>query len=70
MSTQYLAILINLLTTFLPLVGITVESKALETTIQTLVAVGTGLWVLYQRNMLRKVEVGEASDVTPLGVRK
>lgn len=69
MSTQYIAILVNLLVMLLPLVGITVESQALETTIQTIVAVVSGLWVMYQRTTLEK-SIGGRGDVTIFGVRK
>lgn len=69
MSTQYIAIIVNLLVMLLPLVGVTVESQAVETTIQTLTAVVTGLWVMYQRTTLEK-SIGGRGDVTILGKRK
>lgn len=61
MSTTVIAVIVNLLVTVLPLVGITVDSGAVETTIQTLVAVLTGLWIWAER-----VKRG---DVNEFGVR-
>ena len=58
MSTTIGAIILNLLVVGLPYLGITVGDAALTTTIQTLVAVATGLWVWYQRTLPRKSEVG------------
>ena len=49
MSSTYIAILTNLLVTVLPLIGITIGTEAITTTVQTLVAVITGLWVLKER---------------------
>lgn len=69
-STQIVAVILNLLVVILPLFGVTVESDRLETTIQTLVAVGTGAWIWFQRTQLRKVESGETSDVTVGGFKK
>ena len=62
MSTTILATIINLAVTLLPLIGITVDSTSLETTIQTLVALGTGIWIWYQRV--------KSGGVSKLGVRK
>ena len=61
MSTTIIAVIINLLSMLLPKIGVSVESQSLETTIQTLVAVVTGVWIWYKR-----VKVG---DVNALGVR-
>ncbi len=61
-STTIAAVIINLLSVGLPLIGIRVESDALTTTVQTVIALVTGLWIWYQR-----VKVG---DVTTLGRRK
>jgi hypothetical protein len=62
MSTTISAVIINLLSVLLPKVGVQVGSDELTVTIQTLVAVATGLWIWVER-----VKRG---DVTPLGRRK
>lgn len=69
MSTQYIAIIVNLLVVILPLFGVTVESQQLETTIQTITAIITGIWVMYQRTTLVKAENG-VGDVNILGGRR
>lgn len=45
----------------LPLLGITIGTEALTTTIQVIVAIGTGLWI-----WIRRVQKG---DVRPFGGR-
>jgi len=62
MSTTISAVVINLLAVLLPLLGVHVGDAALTTTIQTLIAVGTGLWIWAER--VRR------GDVTALGRRK
>lgn len=62
MSTTIIAVVTNLLVTILPLMGVTVGSDSLTTTIQTVVAVGTGVWIYIER-----VKRG---DVTLVGFRK
>lgn len=62
MSTTISAVIINLLATVLPLLGVTVGTESLTTTLQTLVAIATGVWIWYQR-----VQRG---DVNVAGVRK
>lgn len=62
MSHTIIAVIINLLSVGLPYIGVTVGDAALTTTIQTLVAVVTGIYIWY-----RRVKVG---DVSPLGRRK
>ena len=49
MSTTISAVIINLLSVILPLMGITIGSDALTTTIQTIIALGTGLWIWKER---------------------
>lgn len=49
MSTTILAVVINLLATILPQIGIEIGSEALTTTASTLLTIGTGLWIWYQR---------------------
>jgi len=53
---------VNLLATLLPLVGVTVGSDELTKTVQVLVAIGTGLWIWYQR--------AKVGDVKWYGARK
>ncbi len=48
-STTIAAVIINLLSVILPLVGVTLGSDALTTTVQTIVAIATGLWIWKQR---------------------
>ncbi len=62
MSTTIAAVIVNLLATILPILGISVGTEQLTTTIQVLVAIGTGLWIWKQR-----VAVG---DVNGFGMRK
>ena len=62
MSTTISAVIINLLAVLLPLAGITVGSDALTTTIQTVTAIATGLWIWKER-----VKKG---DINKFGVRK
>ena len=62
MSTTIIAVIINLLATVLPLLGVSIGTEALTTTVATLFAIGTAVWVWYQR-----VRVG---DVNVAGIRK
>lgn len=48
-SQTYIAALVGLLVQVLPLLGITVGSDALTTTMQTIVAIVTGLWIIFRR---------------------
>lgn len=61
-STTYIAVIVNILATFLPRFGITVGSEELTSIAQAVVAVVTGVWVIVQR--YRK------GDVTAAGLRK
>ncbi len=49
MSTTVAAVIVNLLVTVLPLVGITLGTEQIATTVQTLTAVLTGLWIWKER---------------------
>jgi hypothetical protein len=49
MSTTIISVIINLLAMVLPLLGISVGTDQLTTTIQVLVAIGTGLWIWKER---------------------
>lgn len=62
MSQIVLATIINLLVTGLPLIGVQVGTDQLTNTIQTIVAIGTGIWIWARRV--------RANDVNTLGVRK
>jgi len=62
MSTTIIAVIVNLLAILLPYFGIELHTERLTDLVQTLVAIGTGIWIWYQR-----VKIG---DVTTLGVRK
>lgn len=48
-STEYLAVIVNILSFVLPQLGVNVGSEALTTTLQTLVTVGSGLYLLLKR---------------------
>lgn len=48
-STTYVAVIVNLLSFALPHLGISVGSEQLTTTIQTLITLGTGIWILIER---------------------
>lgn len=69
MSTTIGATIANLLATILPLLGIQVGSDELTKTIQVLVAIGSGLWIWYQRLTLQKAPSG-FGDVNAIGARK
>lgn len=49
MSTTISAVLVNLLSVLLPYLGVTAGSEQLTTTIQTLIAIGSGLWIWKER---------------------
>jgi hypothetical protein len=61
MSNTIVAVILNLLATLLPLLGIQIGSDSLTTTIQTIVAIGTGLFIWYKRY--------QKGDITKIGVR-
>lgn len=61
-STEYLAVIVLLLTKFLPLIGINLDANAISTTVTSLIAVCSGLWLLYKRF--------QKGGVSPLGFRK
>ena len=62
MSTTYSAALISILAMVLPMLGISVGSSDLTTTVQTILVVVSALWVMFKR-----VQRG---DISLLGVRK
>lgn len=61
-STTYIAVIVNVLAQLLPKIGVSVGSDELTTTIQTIIALASGLWILWQRY--------QRGDVSPLGVRR
>jgi len=60
-SSEYLAVIVMVLAKVLPLVGIEVGSEALTTTATTLIAVVSGLYLLFKR--------WKRGGVSALGVR-
>ncbi len=48
-STTYVATIVSVLSVLLPKLGITVGSEELTSTIQTLIVLGSGIWVLIRR---------------------
>ena len=62
MSTTIIAVLVQLLSVGLPLLGITVGTEELTTTASTIAIIVTGIWIWRER-----VKVG---DVSAMGVRK
>lgn len=60
-STTITAVIIQLLVVLLPLVGIDVGTEALTTTVQTIVLLGSGLWIWKERL--------SRGDVSVLGAR-
>lgn len=61
MSTTILAVIINLLATVLPLLGIEIGTEQLTTTVTTILAIGTGIYIWWAR-----VQKG---DVSKFGTR-
>lgn len=57
MSQTYLSTLVMVLAAVLPKLGITIGSAELTTTIQTILVVGGGLWVLVRRYQAGGVNV-------------
>lgn len=69
MSTTIIAVIINLLATVLPWLGISIAPADLTTTAQVIVAIGTGAYIWYQRSTnLRQSRSN--SDVSVAGIRK
>jgi len=62
MSTTISAVLVNILVMALPWVGVSIGDAALTTTVQTIIAILTGLWIWRER-----VKRG---DVSAIGLRK
>ncbi|MDZ4228252.1 MAG: hypothetical protein U1E54_03325 [Candidatus Levybacteria bacterium] len=62
MSTTIISVIINLLSVALPYIGVTVGTDELTTSVQTVIAIVTGLWIWFER-----VKRG---DVNALGVKR
>lgn len=62
MSQTYLAVIIGLLVTILPKLGITVGSDELTTTVTTIVQVASAVWILIRRY--------QAGGITVAGFRR
>ena len=62
MSTTIAAVIVQLLTIGLPLIGVTVGTQELTGAVQVIILVASGVWIWVQR-----VRVG---DVSAFGVRK
>lgn len=61
-SSTYLATFIAVAAQILPLLGIEVGTEALTTTVQTIIMVCSGIWILKERFA--------RGDITVAGVRK
>lgn len=62
MSQIISAVLIQLLTIGLPAIGVTIGSDQTTSFVQTIIVIGTGIWI-----WVRRVQAG---DVTAAGFRK
>lgn len=62
MSTTIIAVIVQILSVGLPMLGITIGNEELTTTAMTIAVVITGIWIWYQR-----VKVG---DINAAGLRK
>ena len=62
MSQTITAVIVQLLTIVLPMIGVTVGSSQLTGAIQTIILVATGIWI-----WVRRVQAG---GVTAAGFRK
>jgi len=61
-STTIAAVIVNILSMVLPHIGVNLGNDSLTTTVQTIVAIVTGIWIWRER-------VGKG-DVTPFGFKK
>lgn len=68
-SSTIAAVIINLLTVGLPLIGVTLGSEQIQNFVQVSIALATGLWIWYQRTTLQKAP-GGVGDVTYTGRRR
>jgi hypothetical protein len=70
MSSTILAVVVNAVVALGVFLGVEVGTEQATATVQTLVAIGTGAWVWYQRRQLRRIGAGEETDVTIGGLRR
>lgn len=61
-STTYIAVIVNILSVLLPKIGVEIGTDSLTTTVQTVITIATGLWILFKRY--------QQGDITPLGKKK
>ena len=61
MSTTYIGVIVTILATLLPKFGISIGSEELTITLQTLMVIGSSIWIMW-----RRFRVG---DISPLGRR-
>lgn len=69
-SSTIIAVLINVLVQVLPYLGVTAGTEQITTTVQTLAAIGTGVWIWYNRLHLTRVSSTQESDVKVSGFKK
>lgn len=68
-STSVVAIVVNLLVTLLPYIGVKVDGGSIDTTIQTLTAIVTGIWLWVQNRRLNTALAGTGKEVTLGGLK-
>ena len=68
-STQFLAVIVSVLSVILPKIGVQIGDDELTKTIQTILAIVTGLWIAHQRTKLQKAPIGHG-DVNLGGFRR
>jgi len=69
MSTTYIAAIVGILAVLLPRFGVEIGSEELTSLVSSIIAIGTGVWIMYQRTKLQKAPFG-FGDVTALGVKR
>lgn len=57
MSTKYIAGIVVILATLLPLLGVEVGTEQLTTTLQTLFQIGGGLWVVLRMIFTKETNI-------------
>lgn len=62
MSSTIVSVFVTLLAMILPYFGVSVGSDQLTQAAQTIIVIGAGIWIWYQRF--------KKGDITPIGVRK
>jgi hypothetical protein len=69
LSSQNVAVIINLIAVGLPYIGVHASTPDITTTIQTIVAILTGAWIWYKRTQLQQAP-NNVGDVTFAGIKK